>query len=520
MEVDTTMLTYTQLLNNTIKIYKTEGPKSAFNYIETHYSTVIGIEPQIYNFRYATAAAANLSERALELLEEAVLTKKYWYSVDYLSSDDDLNGIRDDERFKRCLQLCEAREIVAIESNHIQYKEIPSISHTPSEKVLIAFHGNQENYDYTWPYWSTSATDKYNKIFPQSPTIEFSHAYTWDDDLSPYEEVIDTLSKYKHQILTGFSAGAHMALETALTTPSNCKGLILVAPWIPDVDLLNNRLGILKNYKLPIYLICGTQDEDCYDCTIAFKLLLDTHSIEYSFHEINELDHDYPTNFDQYLDCGIKYIENHQLLDSRGFDKWSGTYDKSIDALSNGYPFEGYYDTLSSIQRIVNNIKVKEVLDMGIGTGLLTKKLYDQDYFITGIDFSEKMIEKAREKMPDGRFYVSDFNDGLPPDIEKNTYDAIISSYALHHLNNSDKVALIYKLFQRLAYGGVLIIGDIAFENEQQLLTSKQMAGDDWDHQEFYFTANTLLEALKAVNICATYQQISSCAGLLKIIKL
>ena len=36
------------------------------------------------------------------------------------------------------------------------------------------------------------------------------------------------------------------------------------------------------------------------------------------------------------------------MLDSKGFDLWSESYDQSI-ADSKGYPFEGYYDVLAYV---------------------------------------------------------------------------------------------------------------------------------------------------------------------------
>jgi len=46
------------------------------------------------------------------------------------------------------------------------------------------------------------------------------------------------------------------------------------------------------------------------------------------------------------------------------------------------------------------------VLDAGCGTGYLSKKLRDQGARVTGIDFSERMIEIARTQNPDMDFRV------------------------------------------------------------------------------------------------------------------
>ena len=33
------------------------------------------------------------------------------------------------------------------------------------------------------------------------------------------------------------------------------------------------------------------------------------------------------------------------MLENKGFDEWSGEYNDSIERYSQGYPFEGYYES-------------------------------------------------------------------------------------------------------------------------------------------------------------------------------
>lgn len=78
------------------------------------------------------------------------------------------------------------------------------------------------------------------------------------------------------------------------------------------------------------------------------------------------------------------------MLSDKGFDKWAGEYDESIARDSEGYPFEGYYNVLAYVQ---NKIKIEDgvkILDIGIGTGLLTQELYKKGARIYGIDFSKR----------------------------------------------------------------------------------------------------------------------------------
>lgn len=69
------------------------------------------------------------------------------------------------------------------------------------------------------------------------------------------------------------------------------------------------------------------------------------------------------------------------------------------------------------------------VLDAGCGTGYLSKKLRDRGALVTGIDFSERMIEIARARYLDIDFRVDSCNalDTIP----ECHYDMVIANYVL-----------------------------------------------------------------------------------------
>ena len=66
--------------------------------------------------------------------------------------------------------------------------------------------------------------------------------------------------------------------------------------------------------------------------------------------------------------------EDNCMLSKDGFDKWSKEYDKDVKEcyINKEYPFDGYFDVFDII---LNQLKVNsKVLDVGFGTGILTKK--------------------------------------------------------------------------------------------------------------------------------------------------
>ena len=99
------------------------------------------------------------------------------------------------------------------------------------------------------------------------------------------------------------------------------------------------------------------------------------------------------------------------MLDNKGFDLWADGYDRSVNISDedNSYPFAGYKKVLAGIYDAIRKGQGKRVLDIGFGTGVLAGKLYENGYDITGIDFSERMIQIAQEKMPSARLIQHDF---------------------------------------------------------------------------------------------------------------
>ena len=71
--------------------------------------------------------------------------------------------------------------------------------------------------------------------------------------------------------------------------------------------------------------------------------------------------------------------------------------------------------------------------------------------------------------MPDANLMEWDLAEGLPTELLRHKYDAIISTYALHHFSNEMKVHYITALLQQLTPAGKIFIGDIAFESRKQL---------------------------------------------------
>ena len=206
------------------------------------------------------------------------------------------------------------------------------------------------------------------------------------------------------------------------------------------------------------------------------------------------------------------------MLDSHGFNMWAGDYDEAVKNSDDdsSYPFAGYRNLMNVIYGSVMNQNPKTVLDVGIGTGTLAFKLHESGVQVTGIDFSDEMLGIVKEKMPAAILIKHDFTKGMPPEVRGRSYDFIVSTYALHHLTDDEKVSFILSALEHLNDNGKIIMGDVSFQNKADRDNCKISAGDEWDDQEFYFIFTDLEEKLKG-KCNLTYLQISHCAGIMEI---
>jgi putative AdoMet-dependent methyltransferase len=203
------------------------------------------------------------------------------------------------------------------------------------------------------------------------------------------------------------------------------------------------------------------------------------------------------------------------MLDNKGFDLWADGYDSAVGLSDeeNSYPFAGYKDVLGTIFKEIMSKKNARVLDIGFGTGTLTTKLYENGCDVYGQDFSQRMIELAKQKMENAHLYQADFANGLVPELSDKKYDYIVGTYSLHHLTDEQKIPFLKSLLDRLDDGGKLLIGDVAFETRAELEKCREEVGDEWDEDEIYFVIEELRKSFDGVK----FYQKSYCAGVIEI---
>lgn len=177
------------------------------------------------------------------------------------------------------------------------------------------------------------------------------------------------------------------------------------------------------------------------------------------------------------------------------FENWAQSYDLSVYGHDEQYRdvFDGYETILNTVVEKSGNV----VLEFGVGTGNLTKKLIEANKTVYGVEPSAPMRELAKEKLGHATIEDGDF---LQFPLPNEPIDTIVSTYAFHHLTDQEKEEAIGKYSTLLHKGGKIVFADTAFINheayEAMIAEAKQKGFVDLaeDLQREYYTTIPALE--------------------------
>lgn len=195
------------------------------------------------------------------------------------------------------------------------------------------------------------------------------------------------------------------------------------------------------------------------------------------------------------------------------FDRWADTYDDLIAMHSDKFPFAGYNALLNRIVELTNPKAGMKILDVGIGIGELAKRFIEYDCEIWGLDYSPKMLDITKKKIPEAHLIKGN----VRSEWNKKSgirFDRIVSAYTLHHFNLEGRIAIIRDMFNNgLASGGLLAIGDVSFHSLEELNRVRKKMPEEWDDTEYYWSADSVKSAVTEDKFNILYEQISFCGG-------
>jgi len=303
-------LTYHKLLGTAYRLYREGRYQDGIDYLNRHAHKVEGNRAQIYNFLYALTARAGQTNLALAILQEAVEEQGFWWSGRYLRSDEDLEPLRKYDEFERLLRICEEREAEARRRARPQLKVLAPAPQSDA-RLVVALHGNHDNNAINEPYWRKVAEDGHVLALAQSSDEDSSDAFVWNDHEEGARELQAHLAELHQRygippertVLGGFSAGGRVVLYAALVGMVKAHTLLLVGPWLPQLEEWAPRLDALKGTNVRI--VVGDQDEDCLGCSQRLAELLNERGVRCELRLIEGLEHDYPDDFERDIEAAL-----------------------------------------------------------------------------------------------------------------------------------------------------------------------------------------------------------------------
>jgi SAM-dependent methyltransferase len=98
------------------------------------------------------------------------------------------------------------------------------------------------------------------------------------------------------------------------------------------------------------------------------------------------------------------------------------------------------------------------ILDLGSGPGIpYDAYLVDKGYTLIGVDNCPKSIEQARVNVPSAQYIQGDML-LLLTSFENQSFDGIVSFYAIFHLPRKEHGELIDEMWRMLRPGGVILV--------------------------------------------------------------
>ena len=136
-------------------------------------------------------------------------------------------------------------------------------------------------------------------------------------------------------------------------------------------------------------------------------------------------------------------------------DVWNP--DTYLDEMHAEIP--GYEELQDAVAAATDGLDAREILELGTGTGETAVRVLARHPGArwTGIDASEAMLARARERLPDAELLVRRLEEPLPA----GPFDVVVSVLAVHHLDGAGKRDLFARVAAALRPDGRFVLGDL-----------------------------------------------------------
>lgn len=175
--------------------------------------------------------------------------------------------------------------------------------------------------------------------------------------------------------------------------------------------------------------------------------------------------------------------------------------------------FIPHYEEMLDVAAAAIDPKSRIIVDLGIGTGALSARCLQRAPHarIVGIDADPEILGAAKQRLPGNATFIhSPFSKAEIP-----ACDAVVASFALHHLRTrSAKAKLYHRIASALRSGGHIVnvdcqpASDVALARRQREAWRDHLTGsysekeaesylEAWSHEDVYVPLNAEVELMR-----------------------
>jgi ubiquinone/menaquinone biosynthesis C-methylase UbiE len=150
----------------------------------------------------------------------------------------------------------------------------------------------------------------------------------------------------------------------------------------------------------------------------------------------------------------------------------------------------GWDKELEALASVISGLPVMHTLDVGCGTGFLTRHLRGE---VVGLDASAQMLEVAREQAPNARYVQGD---ALALPFEDGTFERVFASYFYCHLEEPERRRFLAEA--RRVAAELVVVASIPGEGDPLARWEERRLkdGSSWTVYKRVFTGEQLAKEL------------------------
>ena len=149
--------------------------------------------------------------------------------------------------------------------------------------------------------------------------------------------------------------------------------------------------------------------------------------------------------------------EEMDVSDEAGAEQYHFDPATYLDMIMAEVP--AYRELQRQLAEATAGVEAGAILELGVGTGETAAAVMavHPAAALVGIDESEAMLARARDRFPAADLRVQRLEDPLP----EGSYDLVVSALAVHHLDAAGKADLFRRVRGRLRPGGRFVLADV-----------------------------------------------------------